>query len=519
MNEQQPYEKRLAEKFQQLPIPDVEPNWQQMKSLLDKRMPRGGAHWKWFTGIGIILIMLFGGTWVITSQNDPVTASNREGVKVPGLTQQGGALDSPAHHSLSKKNDLRQKQNSPPPSSTKLDKQTDIPLSENSNKSQNIEETLPNRLSTSENKAPTNLNPPNSKLVSGKFLKDRKRNNENPIEYQAVEIPEKQRKADPAAMGEPNLNSQERSNPILTDKNQKQLPGDFETKTAAPNFKTTNIVSAVDVPKAIGDSINQLYSTTIFPETKSENAQKQAKKSQKSKDILAGSNKSLAVGLSLPLGFPLGDQKPGPYNINAKPNVISDYVPVPHMQYHINNKLYLQTELQLMNPQYIQPVLLYQQKNEVAATSMVYYNSVYAKKLYYFNIPVGVHYSPFQHFYLGTGLQFSSLLSGVALYEQTSAAIGSTRYDLVSQSFAKFKDDTLSQRIDNSEFRLMLDANYYWRQFTVGLRYNQALSNYVSFRLNPTSPLFQDKNKSLQFYLRYNLWENHKKPASLAKIK
>jgi hypothetical protein len=59
----------------------------------------------------------------------------------------------------------------------------------------------------------------------------------------------------------------------------------------------------------------------------------------------------------------------------------------------------------------------------------------------------------------------------------------------------------------------MLDANYYWKQFTVGLRYNQALSDYVSFRLNNISPLFQDKNKSLQFYLRYNLWEDYKRRA------
>src|SRR5688500_16303397 len=88
MNEQQPYEKYLAEKLKHLPLPDVEPNWQQMKSLLDKRMPRGGAYWKWFTGVGIIIILLFGGTWVITSQNEPVTASNRPGATTPGLSKQ-----------------------------------------------------------------------------------------------------------------------------------------------------------------------------------------------------------------------------------------------------------------------------------------------------------------------------------------------------------------------------------------------------------------------------------------------
>ena len=209
------------------------------------------------------------------------------------------------------------------------------------------------------------------------------------------------------------------------------------------------------------------------------------------------------------MGFPLGDQDPAAYNINAKPNTITDFLPVPQMQYHINNKVYLQTELQLANPQFIQPVLLFQDRTLYPSTNTIHYNSTYARKLYYFNIPVGIHYSPFPHFYLGTGLQFSSLLSGVALREETSMVVGSASGTLISQEYSKFKNDTIADMIDNSEFRLMLDANYYWKQFTVGLRYNQALSNYVNFRLNSVSPLFTDKNKSLQFYLRYNLWEDY----------
>jgi Outer membrane protein beta-barrel domain len=181
------------------------------------------------------------------------------------------------------------------------------------------------------------------------------------------------------------------------------------------------------------------------------------------------------------------------------------------MQYHLNSKVYLQTELQVANPQFIQPVLMYQTKTDIPGTNSIQYNSVYARKLYYFNIPVGIHYAPFQHFYLGTGLQFSSFISGVALEEKTSTVVGSGTNTLISEKYTKFKDDSLSGKIDNSEFRLMLDANYYWKQFTVGLRYNQALTNYVSFRLDPASPIFADKNKSLQFYLRYNFWERPKK--------
>ncbi len=59
---------------------------------------------------------------------------------------------------------------------------------------------------------------------------------------------------------------------------------------------------------------------------------------------------------------------------------------------------------------------------------------------------------------------------------------------------------------------MLLDANYYFNNFTVGLRYNQALSNYISFPPIARQCLIQfDKNRALQFYMRYNLWEEKKK--------
>lgn len=168
----------------------------------------------------------------------------------------------------------------------------------------------------------------------------------------------------------------------------------------------------------------------------------------------------------------------------------------------------MQSELQVLSPQYIKPALLYQTQ-----TSNNFYkttSSVSAQKLYYFNVPLSLHYSPFKNFFMGTGLQFSSLLSGVALTEEQRTGMVSSD-SLYTATYSKFKNDSLSDKLSGSEMRLMLDANYYWNKFTVGLRYNQALSNYVSTRAAPSVPMTIDKNKSLQFYLRYNLWEDKKR--------
>lgn len=509
MNEQQPYERRLAEKFQQLPLPDVDPNWQQMKTLLDKEMPLRGGYWRWFKGIGVLLLML-GGAWIFITQTD---ADGLAGNKARQPTDNTEHSSTQAPVAAQQDNDAR-KENTPTPQES-----TDSPKQSTETKTvSDIEENLHSK---SDNKSTNKSdNKPANKVVADEKAREEEINNrrlsvsgsvpkvtrKSRIEYNTVPPVSKIQKPIVDDNAPSRVQEGVAENRLL--RTQSTTPENDETIKQAYVRPVSGSVVDPEVQLA-GDSIQTNYSR-LFPEEQM-SPKNTAKKAAKMSALASVENRKIAVGFSLPMGFPLGDQKPGAYNINARPNTISDFIPVPHMQYHINNKVYLQTEVQLMNPQFIQPVLLFQTKTEFPNTNTIHYNSVYARKLYYFNIPVGIHYSPFAHFYLGTGLQFSSLLSGVALREETSFVIGSGTNNILGQQYSKFRNDSVSNRIDNSEFRLMLDANYYWKQFTVGLRYNQALSNYVSFRLNNVSLLFTDKNKSLQFYLRYNLWEDYRR--------
>lgn len=143
--------------------------------------------------------------------------------------------------------------------------------------------------------------------------------------------------------------------------------------------------------------------------------------------------------------------------------------------------------------------------------------SISARKLYYFNLPITIYHSPLRNFYMGTGLQYSSLLSGVAHYEKVErrvSTMGPPREYVLKDYFTRFKNDSLSNRLNGNEVRLLIDMSYYWSRFTVGLQYNQAFNNYVSFQVTPSSPYTFDKNKNLQFYLRYNIWEDKKRKKS-----
>jgi len=104
------------------------------------------------------------------------------------------------------------------------------------------------------------------------------------------------------------------------------------------------------------------------------------------------------------------------------------------------------------------------------------------------------------------------LLSGVAQYECIErSVVGPMQQLTVENYFTKFKNNSLPHKLNGNEVRLLIDMSYYWSRFTVGLQYNQAFNNYASFQVTPNSPYTFDKNKSLQFYLRYNIWEDVKR--------
>lgn len=255
----------------------------------------------------------------------------------------------------------------------------------------------------------------------------------------------------------------------------------------------------------------------LFPDMVAHNKTSDRKKSSHS--TRSPKDKTFAVGLSLPLAFPVGDQHALGYNSRGGVNTISDYIPSPHFQYHFNNKTYMQAGLQFSSPQFIRPFLLYQNQQTLQTVPSLteHITSISARKLYYFNLPVTIYHSPLRNFYMGTGLQYSRLLSGVAYYEKIERrtnTMGPPQEYVIKNYVTKFKNDSLSGRLNGNEVRLLIDMSYYWSRFTVGLQYNQAFNNYVSFQVTPNSAYTFDKNKSLQFYLRYNIWEDKKRKKS-----
>jgi hypothetical protein len=136
--------------------------------------------------------------------------------------------------------------------------------------------------------------------------------------------------------------------------------------------------------------------------------------------------------------------------------------------------------------------------------------------LFYFNVPLSVHYTLFDNFDVGAGLQFSRLSNAIGSFDTTTTPTVTGNNPAItavsSKNVKSFKGDALYQQIKTDEFRFLLDMSYTYKHFIGGLRYNQALSKFVDIQIAPGQTT-QGRNSSLQLYLRYILWDGRKKRA------
>ena len=235
---------------------------------------------------------------------------------------------------------------------------------------------------------------------------------------------------------------------------------------------------------------------------------------KKNPDKVPEDKKGFAFTLGLNQFLPVGSQDKTNYNSNGTTGGISDYIPVPAGRYYFHNWLYLEAELQINSPQYTNSLLVDQKIG--FSTSQPLVQSVYIRKLFYFNIPLSIHFSPVKNLFFGAGIQYSLLTNGVALYQGTNYTSGYTPNrpindtGLVYSEVRDFKNDTSYQKLKTSEWRFLLDVNYQWKRLTLGLRYNQAFNNFINVQVS-SNTITQAHNSSLQLYLQYMLWDNRKK--------
>jgi len=251
----------------------------------------------------------------------------------------------------------------------------------------------------------------------------------------------------------------------------------------------------------------------VPPSPKKDSTSTQKKKQPPAEEKTRQRANGWTIGIGLNQFFTIGGQQASHYNSGGISGTLGDYIPVPMIRYHFNRKFFIQLEAQFNSPQYTgKNLLISLPPLDSLSPTVRRQSSVLIKKLFYFNVPLSLHYRVFKNLDVGTGIQFSQLSNGIGLFQDRTMNIGPGGIpDSLSATSKSFKGDTLYKKIRTTELRALLDASYTHGRLIFGIRYNQALSQFIHVQVAP-GQITQARNSSLQVYLRYVLWDNQKKP-------
>lgn len=543
MSQGSSYEKLIADKLQDLPKPDMEASWQQMKLLLDKEMPeagvvppppRGKAGWRLPVILFSALAVLVTG-WLWYGHSLP--GKNAEVVK-----NTSGDI----HNRQAEQQESREAAASNTASSTVANKapavNTDIAVAPGDNNTEKVpgpvKEPKPSTLAF--DKPVANGAAGKGDKLNGAFSTkgnhdDKLTGTENPVNdltqlpllkpvaTMGNTLPHKtdQHIISNTTGTETNSNNQLDLNQhapapaaVVNQQTEKSLQyqpasvprenyfsDDYQRMLSITGYSNQQQIS---VPPAVWTlpDVEKERKTILKNIRKAErrNERELAKSYRNTRSFWgAGTDRWFAAGIAPYQNLAVGAQQYYNYNAAGNRGVATDYIPAPYLQFHVTDRVYLLSEFQFNTPQATPNLLLAQKTNSNPLINWATENT-YLRKMYYFNMPLSFYYSPFKNVYVGSGVQFSSFSSGLAYREQLDG-----NRSVMHSEVLKIREDSLSSSIRSSEWRYLVDANYYVDRFMFGFRYNQALNPYINIKQGANLGAVQARNQAFQFYIRYNI--------------
>jgi hypothetical protein len=183
-----------------------------------------------------------------------------------------------------------------------------------------------------------------------------------------------------------------------------------------------------------------------------------------------------------------------------------DYIPVPIARYYFQPKTFLQAEARIHAPQFMPKAFWFQYQYNDSMFS----NSTFIKELFYFDLPVTIHYSPSPDWSIGLGLQYSHYGKGVTATADSG---------LFHFYFAGALCEYPMVFVQHNELRGLFSVDYTYRHWIIGMSYDEAFTRAISVRVPdpiaaPQAHVLYSSppvhNSSLQLFIRYILWDGRK---------
>jgi hypothetical protein len=208
--------------------------------------------------------------------------------------------------------------------------------------------------------------------------------------------------------------------------------------------------------------------------------------------------------LALQQQIPIDSQSATPYNASGRKGSLADYIPSVYFRFHKKEKWFFQLEFKYGAPQYTRAIQYYQKAVFDTGTNSITTTSSRLKKTYYHQLPLTFNYHVMKNWTVGTGIVWNRFSSAVTEQSIRRSIQGGPQDSLISYGIIKVRSDSVFAR---SYFQAVFETQYQWKKISIGARYAFGLEPYIRFTL-PGGVRQEEKNSSLQVFLRYQFWKS-----------
>ncbi|MEI9808382.1 MAG: hypothetical protein WDO16_11205 [Bacteroidota bacterium] len=486
MNERLPYEEQITHQLNDLPLPDENMAWADMKRRLeeddDRRIVpfrlRGCGLW------GLLAVVLLGIGWWLFRQYK-AGDKKEETQKVQRIPQQETTIDKNKEDTVHITGDANDK-------NSRIIK-PGIDNNKNDTTQTTASQARNNRRKTAYD---------NKIAVTATGGTTKKINKEETIHTEQI----------------PGVKSKKN----VVKKTDQVADTENTSITTAPGSKKSNPASKEELPgnipaPVIKDSSNNVSTSIRKTDTirvvkkdsvKKKDAEETVKNSSPKKDSAKTKYIYFSAGIAMHQLLPIDGQKLTPYNSQGRKGSLADYIPSVYFRMYKNDKWFLQAEFRYGAPQYNREIL-YRQKSVIDPFGINNtITSTKLKKTFYHQLPVSFNYFVLPNWSIGSGLVWNKFTSAVSVQDVIKRTIA-TGSDTAISLGTIIRSSGADSNFARSYFQALVETQFRWKRFSLGARYSFGLQPYLKFTL-PGGTQQQEKNTSLQLFLRYELWRSKK---------
>ena len=232
-------------------------------------------------------------------------------------------------------------------------------------------------------------------------------------------------------------------------------------------------------------------------------------------DYLAGAKKInqkqrkliVKVGLGLQQQIPIAGQVIAPYTYNGTKGSLPDYLPHIYVQMQKEKRWFLEGDFKFGMAQAVNEFSYSQETTYDASTLNLTVTAMSLMKTYYHDLSLSFNYYLLPNLSFGSGGIYSRFDGAVSEQEISTSNIPTQTTHSVKEiiPMKHFTDSFLYK----NQLRILTQLGYQWKRLSFALRYTKDIQPYIKYT-RPNGTVTEQKNQSLQFLLRYRIWQTRR---------